>query len=171
MTNGGKNIFWEHVNDVYNQERLRSLYVTDLRCSHINLDNLSKMRVKLAVQTLSSKVADEMKTSDNETTDATQEYISFCSKFWNVLNSSKSLRESNCNETNILDDIVKYFMDWQKSLVTISEKKAEQTKHFISWQTMFDLMVGPLFTHTGFEITVRELRINFHFSRTQFHRN
>ena len=168
MTNGDKNILWEHVNDVYNRERLRSIYVTDLRCSHINLDNLSKMRVKLAVQTLSSKVADEMKTSDNERTAATQEYISVCSKFWNVLNSSKSLRESNCNEMNILDDVVKYFMDWQKSLVTISEKKAEQAKHFISWQTMFDLMVGPSFTYTWFEITVRESLINFHFSRTQF---
>ena len=73
MTNNGKHILWDHVSDVYNRKKSRSLYVTDLRSSHINLDNLSKMRVKLAVQTLSSKVADEMKISDHENTSATQE--------------------------------------------------------------------------------------------------
>ena len=81
MKNNGKHILWEHVNDVYTREKRRSLYVTDLHCSHINLDNLSKMRVKLAVQTLSPKVADEMKISDHERTSATQEYISACDKF------------------------------------------------------------------------------------------
>ncbi len=52
MTNNGKHILWDHVSDVYNREKSRSLYVTDLRSSHINLDNLSKMRVKLAVQNI-----------------------------------------------------------------------------------------------------------------------
>ena len=82
-----------------------------------------------------------MKISDNERTSGTQEYISACHKFWNVFNSSKSLKETNIDQINILNDVIKYFQDWQKSLVTISKKKAEQAKNFISWQTMFDLMV------------------------------
>ena len=45
MMNNGKYILWDHVNDVYNREKSRNLYVTDLRSSHINLDNLSKMHV------------------------------------------------------------------------------------------------------------------------------
>ena len=48
MKNNGKHILWEHVNDVYTQEKRRCLYVTDLRFSLINLDNLRKMTVKLA---------------------------------------------------------------------------------------------------------------------------
>ena len=57
MMNNQNYILWDHLNDVYKREQSRNLYVTDLRSSHINLDNLSKMRVKLAVQTLSQKVA------------------------------------------------------------------------------------------------------------------
>lgn len=142
MTHKGKNILWEHVNGVYNREKLRSLYVTDLRSAHINLDNLSKMRVKLAVQTLSSKVVEEMKASDNELTTATQEYISICDKFWNVFNSSRPLKGTDNAQMQMLNDVVKYFTDWKTSLAGEHKKKAEQAKHFISWQTMFDLMVG-----------------------------
>ena len=80
MRNNGKCILWDHICDVYNRENTRRLYVTDLRSSHINHDNLSKMRVKLAVETLSSKVVDELTISDNDKTLATQKYLSVCDK-------------------------------------------------------------------------------------------
>ena len=60
MKNNKGDIVWQHILKVYNREKLRSLYVTDPRSLHVNLDNLSKMRVTLAVQTLSSKVQAEM---------------------------------------------------------------------------------------------------------------
>ena len=87
-----------------------------------------------------------MKISDHERTFATQEYIYACDKFWDVFISSKSLKETNIDQIMILNDVTKYFQDWQKSLVPIFKKKAEQAKNFISWQTMFDLMARPLYT-------------------------
>ena len=141
MKNNKGDIVWQHILKVYNREKLRSLYVTDLRSSHVNLDNLRKMRVKLAVQTLSSNVQAEMQSSDNNVTLATQEYISMCDKFWNVMNSSKPLT-TNCDEIRKLDDVVNYFTDWQKNLGVFAKIKAEQAKYFVSWQTMFDLMVS-----------------------------
>ena len=134
-------ILWDHVNDVYKREKLRNLYVTDLRSSHINLDNLSKMRVKLAVQTLSEKVTSEMSKCDDDNTKATQNYITICSKFWTVFNSAKPLRAKDVEIIQLLDDVVKFFKDWQETLKSQFETKTEQAKHFISWQTMFDLMV------------------------------
>jgi hypothetical protein len=48
---------------IYTREKKIHLYVTDLRKSHVEIDSFSKMRVKLAVQTLSSKVVEEMEAS------------------------------------------------------------------------------------------------------------
>ena len=135
MRNNKGDIVWQHILEVYNREKLRRLYVTDLRSSHVNLDSLSKMRVKLAVQTLSSKVQAEMQSSDNVTL-ATQEYISMCDNFWNVINSSKPLT-TNCDEIRKLDDVVNYFTDWQKNLGVFAKIKAEQAKYFVSWPTIY----------------------------------
>ena len=57
MRNKGKYMLWDHIYGVFNREKKRCLFATDLRNSHIHLDSLSNMRVKLAVQTLSAKVA------------------------------------------------------------------------------------------------------------------
>ena len=62
-------ILWNHVYAVYQQESKRHLYVTDLRKAHVTINSLSKIRVKLAVQTLSEKVEKEMKKCDKEATE------------------------------------------------------------------------------------------------------
>ena len=46
---------------VYQRECKRHLYVMDIRKVHVTINSLSEMRVKLAVQTLSEKVENEMK--------------------------------------------------------------------------------------------------------------
>jgi len=81
MKKNGKYIIWDHINAVFNRENRRSLFETHLRHSRIHLDSLSKMRVKLAVQTLSSKVAVDMSKFENDATSSTQEYIINCEKF------------------------------------------------------------------------------------------
>jgi len=68
--------FCGNIYNVHEREKRRRLYTTDLRRSHIYLDNLSKMRVKLAVQTLSKKVQQEMSIHENQATEATQLSIS-----------------------------------------------------------------------------------------------
>jgi hypothetical protein len=145
MMNNNNYLLWEHVRNVYKREQLRNLYVTDLRSSHINIGSLSKMRVKLAVQTLSKKVAGEMRMCDDDNTRATQEYISICDKFWSIFNSADPLHPGKDKEKlQTLDDVVTYFNNWKHCLEKVFKLKAEQAKHFISWQTMFDLMVRHL---------------------------
>ena len=48
LQKNGKYILWDHIYFVYQRHRKRKLYATDLRRSHVNLDNLSNMRFKLA---------------------------------------------------------------------------------------------------------------------------
>ena len=100
------------------------------------------MRVKLAVQTLSQKVASEMSKCDDDNTKATQNYITTCYKFWSVFNSPKPLRGKDAEIISLLDDVVTFFKDWQETLKSQFKKRTEQARHFISWQTMFDLMVN-----------------------------
>ena len=124
MMNNNNSLLWEHVRNVYKREQLRNLYVTDLRSSHINIDSLSKMRVKLAVQTLSKKVAGEMRMCDDDNTRATQEYISICDKFWGIFNSDDPLHPGKDNEKlQILDDVVTYFNNWKHSLEKVFKLK------------------------------------------------
>ena len=148
LMNKGRHILWEHVTDVYKREQLRSLYSTDLPSSHINLDNLSKMRVKLAVYTLSEKVAKEMKECDDSNTKATQEYISACSNFWQVINASEPLHTQEFKEKiKLLDDVILFFNDWKKSLETVFNIKSEQANHFVSWQIILFGRLNLLVLH------------------------
>ena len=45
----GKYILCDHIYSVYLREIKRHLYVTDIRKAHVEIDRISKMRVKLAV--------------------------------------------------------------------------------------------------------------------------
>ena len=147
MKRNGKYILWEHIYAVFTREKKRSLFTTDLRNSHIHLDTLSKMRVKLAVQTLSSKVAGDMCKYENEATLSTQEYILNCEKFWKVVNDPKPIRYENDARITILDDVLAYFVEWKESLACEYRTKSEQVLHFIAWQTMFDLQVSQPHTY------------------------
>ncbi|KAL9978118.1 hypothetical protein ACROYT_G015603 [Oculina patagonica] len=146
MRRNGKYILWDHIVAVFNGEKKRCLFATDLRNSHINLDNLSKMRVKLAVQTLSSKVADEMSKFENNDTLSTQEYIVQCEKFWKVFNDQTPIRVETDVRIHMLEEVLAYFVEWKESLPAMYDTKSEQGQHFIAWQTMFDLQMDVLIT-------------------------
>lgn len=141
MRRNGKYILWDHIVAVFNREKKRCLFATDLRNSHINLDNLSKMRVKFAVQTLSSKVADDMSKFENNATLSTQEYIVQCEKFWKVFNDQTPIRVETDVRIHMLEEVLAYFVEWKESLPAMYDTKSEQGQHFIAWQTMFDLQV------------------------------
>ena len=72
----------------------------DLRHSHIHLDSLSKKRVKLAIQTLSSKVAEDVSKFESDATSSTQEFIINCEKFGRYLmtqnQSEMMMQEFKC---------------------------------------------------------------------------
>ncbi len=118
---------------VYQRECKRHLYVRDIRKAHVTIDNLSKMRVKLAVQTLSEKVENEMKECDREATEETRNYILACATFWNVFKDPTRIRSGTDQRITQLNDVLKYFMTWQEWLAQKYEKKAEQAKHNISY--------------------------------------
>jgi hypothetical protein len=64
---------------------------------------------------------------------------------WSIFNSADPLHPGKGKEKlQILDDVVTYFNNWKHSLGKVFKLKAEQAKYFISWQTMFDLMVRHL---------------------------
>ena len=106
-------ILWDHVYSVYTREQNRHLYVTDLRKSHVQIDSFSKMRVKLAVETLSSKVAAEMEASESEATVQTRRYIKNCDIFWKVFSDPTPLVNIDDKRIRELDSVMKYFEDWR----------------------------------------------------------
>mgnify|MGYP002803630062 CR=1 FL=1 len=63
-------ILWDHIYSVNERDKKRRLYATDLPSAHVHLDTLSKIRVKLAVNTLSAQVREEMAKNENSTTQA-----------------------------------------------------------------------------------------------------
>ena len=136
-------ILWDHIYSVYRREIRRPLYVTDLRKAHVEIDPISKMRVKLAVQTLSTKVSKEMeKSAEKEKTKQTRRYIENCKSLWKVFNYPKPLCSLNDERIEELNNVVKFFEQWRIWLTTKFNKKEEQSRHFISWQTKFDLDVS-----------------------------
>lgn len=107
----------------------------------MTIDSISKMRVKLAVQTLSEKVAKEMEEWDNVNTKETRTYIRTCDTFWNIFNNPDPIRAPDDERILKLNKTLEYFTNWEKWLGRKYSTKQEQGKHFISWQTMSDLKV------------------------------
>ena len=99
------------------------------------------MRVKLAVHTLSKKVAAEMKEHENSETQSTQEYISICDDFWQVFNSRNPITSVQDPRIGILDNVLAFFINWKATLLKEFNTRPELSSHFITWQTMFDLQV------------------------------
>ena len=82
------------------------------------MDNLSKMRVKLAVNTLSLIVADEMKAHENNVTESTQRYITMCHNLWQVFDNRRSISAVRDPRIDTLDTVLSFFSDWKASLVS-----------------------------------------------------
>lgn len=134
-------ILWNHIYAVYQRESRRHLYVTDLRKAHVTIDSISKMRVKLAVQTLSHKVVKEMEECDKEATKETRKYIQICETFWEIFNNPAPMKTPEDKRILQLNEVLDYFNTWEKWLAQRYHTKSEQAKHFISWQTISDLKV------------------------------
>ena len=86
-----KTILWDHIYSVYQREKDRHIYATDIRSSHVNLDSISKMRVKLAVQVLNSKFQKEIESCDPAVTESTRLFIYNCDKLWKIFNDTNPL--------------------------------------------------------------------------------
>ena len=143
LKNNGSLILWRHVEAAYDREKQRRARYTKLTSAHVHLDNLSKMRVKLAVETLSREVADDMAVNDNDNTSETQRYINICSDLFKVFNSKLPLSSIDDERLHTLQGAMHYFTSWKASLST--ESKRAQVASFITSETMFDLQVSSPF--------------------------
>ena len=85
-----KNVLWEHIYSIYLRDKQRHLFSTDMRSSHVHLDSLSKMHVKLAIQVLNSKVQREMAKHESDTTECAQKFIFNCEALRNVFNDTNN---------------------------------------------------------------------------------
>ena len=112
----------------------------------MTIDSVSKMHVKLAVDTLSLKVAKEMGACDKKTSEETRKYITMCQMFWSIFNDLLPLKTVDDVRISKLDGVMQYFYDWESWLSQKYEMKAEQAQHYISCQTKFDLQVRMCFT-------------------------
>lgn len=136
-----KPILWDHIYAVHQRDRARHIYATDLRNAHVHLDSVSKMRVKLAVQTLNMKVKKDMEKHDPAATESTQIFISHCENLWRALNDNSPLFSLNDPRIKDLDNVIKFFDSWRDELSLMFTNKSDIASHFITWQTMFDMKV------------------------------
>lgn len=105
------------------------------------MDTLSKMRVKLAVNTLSQKVADEMKAHENNVTESTQQYITMCHNLWQVFDDRRPISSVRDPRIDTLDTVLSFFSFWKASLVSEFKNQSQISSHFITWKTMLDIQV------------------------------
>jgi hypothetical protein len=154
-----KYILWSHIYSVYERDKKRRLYATDLHAAHVNLDSLSKMRVKLAVKTLSGKVREEMAKYENSLTQSTQEYIRMCETLWSVFNDSKPIRLLTDHRITQLTEVLDFFTKWKQELSGVYKTKSEVSDHFITWQTMFDIQVLYIVYGYGYIIQPLPIRL------------
>lgn len=126
----------------YLRDKRRHLFSTDIRTAHVHLDSLSKMRVKLAVQVLNSKVREDMKNYESEATTSTQQFILNCETLWNVFNGTKPISSLTDSRLKDLQKVIDFFKSWKNELSLIFPLKTDRSYHFITWQTMFDLQVN-----------------------------
>ena len=110
LCKGGNYILWAHIRSAYERDRQRYNYFTKLRKSHMETDSLSKMRVKLAVETLSPIVAAEMENSHEVCeTASTQQFIRNRSKLWEVFNDANSISSLQDARVQRLREVTEYF--------------------------------------------------------------
>ena len=97
-----------------------------------------KLELKLAIHTLSLKVdIHDMITFENSATNSTRDCMTACENFWKVFNNSP-LRVDTDSRIQVLGGILVYFRQWKHTLPE-EQTKSEQAKHFIAWETMFNL--------------------------------
>ncbi len=152
LWNNGCYILWSHISQIYNEDLECGLkLLPKLTSDHVNLTPYSVMRVKLAVQVLSSSMAKVLKAYGPDEASGTATFCEYMDKFFDCANVRNTQEHHHKQKAALrpyesLEDprfewlenrFLKYFEDWQKS---ITERQGNFTKSnkeamFISWQT------------------------------------
>ena len=143
MTLNGQPVIWQHIVDVHNRDKLQYLQETPLRRAHMDIDSLSKMRVKLAVESIArQEVRTNMLQHAPLETMSTQKFLLMCEKFWNVFNSDVPLRSTQDDRISVVTQIEIFLQQWVQQLSHSFNSKSARRDHFMSWQTLEDLTLS-----------------------------
>ena len=160
---GGYNILWTHIVDLFTYHIENKLYTkSKLTEAHVRLTPFSCMKVNLAAQVLSRKVAIHLESVYGEEVRETVRFIKHMNKFFDCLNV-RNLYEGNDTGNHDLDaytdandprlqyleeTFLGYFNEWQSSVTSRpgNFSNQERLKMQLSQQTI-----------DGFKITVRSI--------------
>ena len=131
-------MIWEHFVSAFKRDNKRSIPLTKLNADCIYLNNFTKMRVNLAVNTLCESVAREMQESENDATKSTQKYIQVSAKMFDILNSQIAIKDCTDERIAEIEKINRWFFEWETELEDEFIIPSEIQKHNISWQTIQD---------------------------------
>ena len=163
MWNNGYFLLWNHIADLYNEDRECGLHwFPKLTPEHIKLTPYSIMNVKLAAQVLSSRVSKIVSTYGPPTSQGTANFCLLMDTFFDIMNirhihSHEFEQKPSLIPFSSVDDprfswlrnvFLQYFEDW---LTSIEQREGNFTKKdknrmFISRET-----------HEGLKITVNSI--------------
>ena len=161
MWNGGMFIIWNHVADIFYEDRECGLHLLPkLTYEHIKLSSFSVMNVKLAAQVLSSSVSNVLNNFGPPEAAGTAKFCSMMDSFFDILNIRNTIEHKHDQKpflvpfTSVGDArfvwlrevFLQYFKDWMQSINDRQGgnfSKNAKAHMFISWQT-----------HEGIKLTV-----------------
>ena len=156
MWNDGKYLVWRHIRDILSLNTRGPKVVPRIREEHVNLTSHSKMKVNLAVQTLSETNAKFLKEKFGPEHHGTSKFCEMMNKFFDIMNVKRKdeyIEQRNWNIRQfdspnddrlqwLRNDFLKYFADWEKSIAEREGFDAkDKEKMFISRQTMEGLKI------------------------------
>ncbi len=159
LWNSGRQIIWNHIKHIYEEDLDFGLkLLPKLTSDHVNITPYSAMRVHLAVQVLSSSVAEVLREYGPKEAIATAEFCEKMDLFFDCLNVRNTkehllmkrkpflmpyVSSDNSRFAWLGGEFLKYFQDWQKSMDSKQGKfsKSEKQAMIISPQRYKGLQI------------------------------
>ena len=130
MWNDGKFLIWKHIRDIVQLNTSGPKIVPKMTEEHINLSSHSKMKVNLAVQTLSATNSMILESKFGPEHNGTAKFCLLMNKFFDVMNvrhpkeyiekRNRDIRPFESLDDDRLhwleNDFLKYFSDWEKRI-------------------------------------------------------
>ena len=135
----GKPLLWEHVEAVREADQASPLKTTPLTREHTDLDSVSKMKMKLAMDVFDTSIRTHMERHNVDATVETRQYLNKCSTILSVFNSAEPLRLPEDERITQLEEVKVWFTEWKRDVAVKFLDKSERQQRFIAWQTFEDL--------------------------------
>ena len=178
MWNSDKYLIWEHISKLYYADLEHGLHqLPKLTLEHVKLTSFSKMKVKLAAQTLSQTVAVALRRHYKEgEAEETAKLCEMINKFFDCLNVRSTTEHSKKRNPSLApystlnderfkwleDTFLRYLQEWHKSTQARagSFSDDDRAKMFISRQTYCGIKIS---VHSLIEVTKFLLSEGFEF--------